>query len=48
MFVTNFTIASEGETDYQEVPHYYKEIEQCGITENYYLDLDLDHLYQYN
>lgn len=47
-FINTFVIVNEESDDFTQEPYYIEQLKQIKETETYMLDVDCDHIYQYD
>ena len=47
-FINTFVIINEDDEDFTQAPYYVEQLKQIKETEQYILDVDCDHVYQYD
>lgn len=47
-FINTFVIINEENDDFTQEPYYVEQLKQIKETEQYILDVDCDHVYQYD
>ena len=47
-FINTYTIVSDDVEDFTQAPYYVEQLKQIKDTEIYMLDIDCDHIFQYD